>query len=141
MTGFTDRELDIMSILWQQGRATVADVRRALSAQGVNLAYNTVLSMLRILQDKGHVSYEVDGRAHRYLPLVKREDAGRSAVRRLMDSLFNRSPELLLTHLLRNEPLDRETLERLRSMVESELTAAPASPTVPVIRKASRRTP
>lgn len=140
MTGFTDRELDVMSILWQRGHATVAEVRDALSAQGVALAYNTVLSMLRILQEKGHVSYDVDGRAHRYLPLVKREDAGRSAVRRLMDSLFNRSPELLLTQLLRNEPLDRETLERLRSMVESELTAAPASPTVPLTRKASRRT-
>jgi BlaI family transcriptional regulator, penicillinase repressor len=140
MTAFTDRELDIMSILWQQGHATVADVRHALSTQGVELAYNTVLSMLRILQDKGHVSYEVDGRAHRYLPLVKREEAGRRAVRRMMDSLFNRSPELFLTQLLRNEPLDRETLERLRSMVESELTAAAASPKASPTRNARRRT-
>lgn len=128
MPVFTERELDIMSILWQQGDATAGEVRDALDAQGIELAYNTVLSMLRILQEKGHVAYAVDGRAHRYRPLVQREEAGRSAVRRLMGVLFDRSPELLLTHLLRDEPLDRETLERLRAMVDSELTSTPAKP-------------
>ncbi len=132
MPVFTDRELDVMSVLWHHGDATAAEVRDALIAQGESLAYNTVLSMLRILQDKGHVAYAVEGRAHRYRPLVRREEAGRSAVRRLLVGLFDRSPELLLTHLLRDEPLDRATLTRLRAMVDSELAdAAPAPPPRP----------
>ena len=122
MTAFTDRELDIMSILWL-GDATAAEVRDTLGTQGVELAYNTVLSMLRILQEKGHVTYVVEGRAHRYRPLVQRDEAGRSAVRRLLSGVFNRSPELLLTHLLHDKPLDRDTLERLRAMVDSELAS------------------
>lgn len=135
MPAFTDRELDIMSILWHHGNATAAEVRDALVADGVDLAYNTVLSMLRILQEKGHVAYAVEGRAHRYRPLVLREEAGRSAVRRLLTGLFDRSPELLLTQLLRDEPLDRATLERLRAMVDSELTSAPPASS----RKAQRQ--
>lgn len=128
MPSFTDRELDIMGILWSRSDATAAEVRDALAGQGVELAYNTVLSMLRILQDKGFVDYAVEGRAHRYRPLVRQEDAGRSAVRRLLDGLFDRSPERLMTHLLRAEPLDRETLERLRAMVESQLSATAPTP-------------
>lgn len=139
MPAFTDRELDIMSILWQQGDATAAEVRDALAAEGVELAYNTALSMLRILQDKGHVSYAVEGRAHRYRPLVQREEASRSAVRRLLAGLFDRSPEMLLTQLLRDEPMDRATLERLRAMVDSELSSAPASRTSLVAKTARRK--
>lgn len=139
MTAFTDRELDIMSVLWQRGDSTASEVRDALLEDGTDLAYNTVLSMLRILQDKGHLAYAVEGRAHRYRPLVQRDEAGRSAMRRLLDGLFDRSPELLLTQLLRDEPLDRATLERLRAMVDSELTAAPKQPPVTVIKAPRRR--
>jgi BlaI family transcriptional regulator, penicillinase repressor len=139
MAVFTDRELDIMSILWQRGDATAAQVRDALAADGVELAYNTVLSMLRILQDKGHVSYAVEGRAHRYRPLVQREEAGRSAVRRLLTGIFDRSPELLLTQLLRDEPMDRATLERLRAMVETELASASAADAASATTRARRR--
>ncbi len=127
MPVFTDRELDIMSVLWQRGTATAGEVRDALDDTGVDLAYNTVLTILRILQDKGHIDYEVEGRAHRYRPLVQRAEASRSAVRRLLDGLFDRSPELLLTHLVRDERLDRATLERLRDLVETKLSAAPPS--------------
>ena len=126
MPVFTDRELDIMSVLWLRGTATAGEVRDALGETGVDLAYNTVLTILRILQDKGHIDYEVEGRAHRYRPLVQRAEASRSAVRRLLDGLFDRSPELLLTHLVRDERLDRATLERLRDLVETKLSAAPA---------------
>jgi len=126
MPAFTDRELDIMSVLWLRGTATAGEVRDALDDTGVDLAYNTVLTILRILQDKGHIDYEVEGRAHRYRPLVQRAEASRSAVRRLLDGLFDRSPELLLTHLVRDERLDRATLERLRDLVETKLSAAPA---------------
>lgn len=135
MPTFTDRELDVMSVLWARGSATAAEVREALAEAGVELAYNTVLTVLRILQDKGHIGYEVEGRAHRYLPLVQRDEASRSAVRRLLDGLFDRSPELLLTHLVRDESLDRASLERLRDLVETELSSAPAAPA----RRTARR--
>lgn len=135
MPTFTDRELDVMSVLWARGSATAAEVREALAEAGVELAYNTVLTVLRILQDKGHIGYEVEGRAHRYLPLVQRDEASRSAVRRLLDGLFDRSPELLLTHLVRDEALDRASLERLRDLVETELSAAPSAP----VRRTARR--
>lgn len=139
MPAFTDRELDIMSVLWHHGDATAAEVRDALAEQGEDLAYNTVLSMLRILQDKGFVSYTVEGRAHRYRPLVQRDEAGRSAVRRLLTGLFDRSPELLLTQLLRDERLDRATLERLRAMVETELTSLPTPPAATTTKQSRRK--
>lgn len=124
MPVFAERELDIMVVLWARGSATVTEVRDALAADGTELAYTTVQTILRILQDKGHVGYTVEGRAHRYTPLVRRKEASRTAVHRLLDTLFDRSPEMLLTHLVREEPLDRATLERLRDLVETELSAS-----------------
>ncbi|HYW49072.1 MAG TPA: BlaI/MecI/CopY family transcriptional regulator [Gemmatimonadaceae bacterium] len=121
MPNFTSRELDVMTALWRVGPATVGEVRDALAADGIELAYNTVLTMLRILQEKGFVAHETEGRAHRFRALVEREAASRSAVGRLLDGLFDRSPEALLVHLVRDERLDRAALERLRALVDSEL--------------------
>src|SRR6266487_3316339 len=94
---FTDRELDVMSVLWDIGPATVADVRERIADE---LAYTTVLTVLRTLEQKGYVGHTEDGRAHRYKPLVKREVAGRTALRRLVEKVFDGSPELLLTQLV-----------------------------------------
>lgn len=139
MPSFTERELDVMTVLWQRGTATAAEVREVLASEhDLDLAYNTVLTILRILQDKGHVAHAVEGRAHRFRPLVRREDASRSALRRLVDGLFDRSPELLLTHMVRDERLDRATLERLRDLVETELAADDAPARAPR-RTATRR--
>ena len=88
---FTARELDVMSVLWDRGPSTVAEVRRALDD---DLAYNTVLTVLRILEEKGHVTHEEEGRAHRYLPLVEREQAGGEEVRRMRDLLAKRLEEM-----------------------------------------------
>ncbi len=121
MPTFTARELDIMRVLWRLGASTAAEVRETLASEGTELAYNTVLTMLRILQEKGHVAHEVEGRAHRFRALVAQSTAGRTAVRRLLDGLFDRSPESLLVHLVRNEGLDRAALERLKAVVEQEL--------------------
>ena len=135
MPTFTDRELDVMTVLWRHGPATAAEVRDALARDaGLDLAYNSVLTMLRILEEKGHVGHAVEGRAHRFHPLVARDDASRSALRRLVDGLFDRSPELLLAHLVRDERLDRASLERLRALVDTELADEPPAP-------APRRTP
>jgi BlaI family transcriptional regulator, penicillinase repressor len=137
VTVFTDRELDIMNVLWR-APSTPAEVRDALADAGIDLAYNTVQTLLRILQDKGHVTYTVEGRAHRFAPLVPRTEASRSSVRHLLNGLFDRSPELLLTHLVQDESLDRATLERLRDLVETKLSDSAASAVSPRARRLRR---
>jgi predicted transcriptional regulator len=117
---FTTRELDVMSVLWERGPSTVAEVRRALDD---DLAYNTVLTVLRILEEKGHVSHEEEGRAHRYLPLVQREQAGESALRRITRKLFSGSPELLLTRLVEGEDLSEDEVRRMRDLLAERLEA------------------
>jgi BlaI family transcriptional regulator, penicillinase repressor len=115
---FTDRELDIMDVLWEQGPSTVAEVQETLVDE---LAYTTVLTMLRTLEEKGHIAHEEAGRAYRYYPLVQRSEAGASAVRRLMRKLFRGSPEMLLTHLVSERGLTKEQLESMRQMLDERL--------------------
>lgn len=115
---FTDRELDIMAVLWEHGPSTAGEVRARLTD---DLAYNTVLSMLRILEEKGHVQHTEEGRAHRYFPLVARGEAGASALDRLVDKIFGGSAELLLTHLMQERPLDHAELLRVRRVLDERL--------------------
>lgn len=115
---FTDRELDVMSVLWELGSATVADVRSRLADP---LAYTTVLSVLRTLEEKGHVGHEEEGKAHRYLPLVERQAAGRSAIARIIDKVFAGSPEMLLAQLVGDRNLSAAELRRLRRLVDERL--------------------
>lgn len=129
IAGFSERELDVLGVLWDAGPATAAEARDALAGRGLDLAYNTVLTVLRILQDKGHVGHTVEGRAHRYHALVARADAGQNALGRLVRTLFQSSPELLLTHLVRDRAVTPDTLRRLRALLDAELADAPdASP-------------
>jgi predicted transcriptional regulator len=115
---FTARELDVMSVLWERGPSTVAEVRKALDD---TLAYTTVLTVLRILEEKGHVAHTTEGRAHRYRPLVERAAAGGSALKRVTQRLFGGSPELLLTRLVEDEELTHEELERMRDLLALRL--------------------
>ena len=115
---FTDRELDVMGVLWERGSATVAEVRDALADE---LAYTTVLTVLRTLEEKGHVGHDEEGKAYRYRPLVGREAAGQSALRRLVRKVFRGSPELLLTQLVSDRGLTRDELERMRELLEERL--------------------
>lgn len=115
---FTNRELDVMAVLWDLGSATVADVQERL---GDDLAYTTVLTVLRTLEEKGHVGHTQEGRAYRYHPLVERERAGASALRRLVGKLFAGSPELLLTQLVSDRELSEEELQRLRRLLDQRL--------------------
>lgn len=121
MPTFTDRELDVMTVLWERGPSTAAEVRETLEQAGLVLAYNTVLTVLRILEDKGHVGHAAEGRAHRFHARVAREAAGASAVRRLLGTLFGGSPELLLTHLVRDRSVTRADVRRLRDLLDAEL--------------------
>lgn len=115
---FTDRELDVMAVLWDRGSATVAEVRERLPD---DLAYTTVLTVLRTLEEKGHVGHRGEGKAHRYFPLVERRVAGRSALTRLIDTVFNGSPELLLTQLVSDRELSDDELRRLRKLMDARL--------------------
>jgi BlaI family transcriptional regulator, penicillinase repressor len=118
---FTDRELDVMGVLWELGPSTVAEVQAALS---VELAYTTVLTVLRTLEEKGHVAHDEEGRAYRYYPLVARAEAGASAVGRLVRKLFRGSPELLLTHLVAERGFTREQLEGIRALLDERIDDA-----------------
>ncbi len=113
----TEAELRLMDVLWKKETATVSDVVAALPGNEP-LAYSTVLTTLRILERKGYVSHEKEGRAYVYQPIVGREDARRSVVRYMMSRFFNNSPEALMLNILENEPVDGDVLERLKRMVD-----------------------
>lgn len=115
---FTARELDVITVLWDRGPSTVAEVQRALDDE---LAYTTVLTILRILEEKGYVGHTAEGRAHRYGPLVERMDAGDSALKRLTRRLFSGSPELVLTRLVEDEGLTDDELRRMHDLLADRL--------------------
>ncbi len=118
---FTERESDIMAVLWERGPSTVAEVREALRD---DLAYNTVLTMLRILEEKGYAGHEEEGRAFRYHALVGREAAAESAVSDLVRRLFGGSPSRLVTQLVRQRNLPAGELKRLRELIDARLEDA-----------------
>lgn len=115
---FTDRELDIMAVLWDRGPSTVAEVRERLDDP---LAYTTVLTVLRTLEAKGYVGHEEEGKAHRFRPLVARERAGQTALGQVLDKIFGGSRELLLANLVRERGIDAAELRRLRKVLDTRL--------------------
>lgn len=116
---FTDRELDVMAVLWERGSGTVAEVRDALSD---DFARTTVLTVLRTLEEKGYVTHTAEGKAHRYRAAVEPEVAGRTAVRRILDTMFGGSPERLLAQLVSDRRIDREKLRELRALLDEKLS-------------------
>ena len=107
-----------MDILWQKGSAAVTDVVAGLENPGV--AYNTVLTTLRILERKGYVRHTKEGRAFVYHPVVERGEASRKAVRNLVKRFFQDSPELLILNVLEDEQLAEGELARLKRMISGE---------------------
>lgn len=116
---FTDRELDVMAVLWRYGSGTVTEVRDALDDE---LAYTTVLTILRTLEDKGFVTHESEGKAHRYLPAVSQDAAGKSALSRVLDKIFAGSSETLLAQFVSDSRLDDAELRRLRKLLDERLS-------------------
>jgi len=113
----TEAELRLMGVLWQKGPATVQQVVQDLPEKAP-LAYNSVLTTIRILEKKGYVKHVKDGRAHVYTPLVERQEATRSEIRRLVNRFFGSSHELLVLNILKDESVDAAELKRLRKMLE-----------------------
>lgn len=115
----TEAELPLMEVLWERQQATVGEVVEALP-KDKPVAYNTILTTLRILERKGYVRHTKDGRAFVYHPVVDRGQASRHAVRQLLSRFFHDSPELLMLNLLKDEKIEEQELERLRKMTGSE---------------------
>jgi predicted transcriptional regulator len=112
---FTERELDVMTVLWSEGPSTVSEVRARL---GDDLAYTTVLTVLRTLEHKGYAGHREEGKAHRYFAKVDAQAARRSAVARLVDRVFGGSAESLLTQLVSDRKLSAAELKRLRALLD-----------------------
>jgi len=114
----TEAELRIMNVLWPKGSATVQQVLEALPGKP-ELAYNSVLTTIRVLEKKGYVKHLKDGRAHVYVPLIERQDATRSEIRHLVSRFFRDSHEDLVLNILEDRGLDQKELDRLKQMLEA----------------------
>lgn len=115
----TEAELRIMNVLWQKGSATVHEVLELLPPKPA-LAYNSVLTIVRILEKKGYVKHVKDRRAHVYTPQIAREEATRSEVRRLVSRFFGDSHELLVLNILEDKTIDADELDRLRQLLDEK---------------------
>ena len=114
----TEAELRVMNVLWTKGPANVQQVLDALPEQPA-LAYNSILTTIRVLEKKGYLKHKKDGRAHIYQPLIAREEASRSEVKHLVSRFFGNSHELLLLNLLEDRDIDEGELTKLRNMLRT----------------------
>jgi BlaI family transcriptional regulator, penicillinase repressor len=113
----TEAELRIMNVLWERGSGTVHEVLQGLP-ETTPLAYNSVLTIIRILEKKGYVKHLKDKRSHVYMPQVDRKDATRFEVRHLVSRFFGNSHEMLALNVLEETSIDAEELARLRKLLE-----------------------
>lgn len=114
----TNRELDVIAVLWDAGSATVSEVRVAVDD---TLAYTTILSVLRGLELKGYIRHESEGKAHRFFPTIQPSDAEDRSLGRVLDKLYQGSRELLITRLVSEKKLSRTELERIRAIIDERL--------------------
>ena len=113
----TEAELRLMDVLWQKGAATVQQLLESLPGKQ-QLAYNSVLTTVRVLEKKGYVEHVKDGRAHVYKPLVERKEATRSEIRHLVQRFFGDSHEALVLNIMEDQGISASELAKLRKMVE-----------------------
>jgi predicted transcriptional regulator len=115
----TDAELRLMEVLWEQGATTVSGVVDKLP-KSVPLAYSTVLTTLRILENKGYLRHTKEGRAFVYRPIVGRQQSRENAITHLLRRYFENSPELLMLNLIQGKKIDARELARLRKRIEED---------------------
>lgn len=112
----TQRELDIMSVLWERGEATVTEVRDRVDP---GLAYTSISSMIRTLELKGYVSHRRgEGKTHIYFPAIDAETAGESTLSRVLDKIYGGSPLKMLAHLMEQRKLSAAELTRMRALLK-----------------------
>lgn len=111
------RERQIMDVIFERGTATAAEVQEAIPDPP---SYSAVRALLRILVDKGHLTHQREGARYVYSPVVNREKAKKSAIRQVVQTFFDDSPEQAVAYLLNqsHNNLDREALDRLARMIE-----------------------
>jgi BlaI family transcriptional regulator, penicillinase repressor len=114
-TNLTERDLDVLNILWRLGSGTVAEVRAELPSP---VGYTGVLKLLQLLEEKGMVRHEQEGRAYRYFPAVEPDEAGAPALRRLVDRVFQGSVELALARLISGRKLNPAEVERMKRLLD-----------------------
>jgi predicted transcriptional regulator len=117
-SSLTRRELDVMAVVWELGSATVADVLERLPDR---LHYSTVLTVFRTLEAKGHVRHVREGKAYRFHAVTRPEDAGDRALRRLVETVFRGSRELLVARLVADEAIEPAELRRIRRRLTERL--------------------
>lgn len=127
----TEAELRLMKLLWRRGESAVAELVRAMPEE-TPLAYTTILTTIRILEQKGYVEHRQEGRAFLYRPCVAEHEASRHEVRHVLKRFFGNSREQLMLSLLGDEELTAEELGRLKEAIrrapddpERDATAAP----------------
>ena len=113
----TEAELRLMEVLWQNGPATVHHILEALPPKPM-LAYNSVLTTIRILEKKGYVQHIKEGRAHVYMPLVGKQEATRFEIKNLVGRFFKNSHELLLLNILEDRSINADELKRLSQLLQ-----------------------
>ena len=114
----TNRELDIMSIVWRLGSATVNEVQEQL---GDRLAYTSVMTILKTLESKGHLRHEMEGRAYRYYPEVEPAAAGAKTLDRLLDKVYQGSRAMLVAELVADERISPDELRRMKELLDRRL--------------------
>jgi predicted transcriptional regulator len=120
----TEAELRLMKILWQRGESAVGDLVSAMP-EGASLAYNSVLTTIRILEQKGYVQHRQEGRAYIYSPCVAEYEASRTEIRHMMQRFFGNSRERLLLSLLGDDEVSPEELRRLKEAIANAADDAP----------------
>ena len=133
----TEAELRLMKLLWERGDSAVSDLVAAMP-EGEALAYTSVLTTVRILEQKGYVRHRQEGRAFVYSPCVEEREASRSEIRHTMQRFFGNSRERLLLSLLGDDEIDGEELQRLKDTIAKAADdGGPAEPTHRSITPAS----
>ena len=112
----TEAELRLMKILWRRGESAVGDLVSAIP-DGETLAYNSVLTTIRILEQKGYVQHRQEGRAFIYRACIAEQEASRTEIRHIMQRFFGDSRERLLLSLLGDEEVTAEELQRLKDAI------------------------
>ena len=113
----TEAELRLMKVLWSRGESTVQEIAAALPEENA-LAYNSVLTTIRILEQKGYVQHRKEGRAFLYVPVVAEDEAGTSEIRLVLRRFFGDSREKLMLSLLGDREVTPEELQRLKDAIQ-----------------------
>jgi len=113
----TERELDLLKILWEQGRATVREIYQTLHAQDTKLAYTTVLSLLQAMERKGLVAHEAEGKAYVYFAAVQRENTFQELARSFLDHVFDGAMDEYLVRAMESRQPSKKELDNLQAMI------------------------